>query len=149
MASDEVRISSSLFATVTEDHDNINNRNSNDGEGIELTAVATNQQPQEQQQDRSKSAPISLTELNYGISSYHVIVPPVTLTMIFSALVVTHIQSPAIDTKSSINSFYNAFQISDEYSAGTNLGLSMANAFIIVCCVAAATFGIVLLYKFR
>jgi hypothetical protein len=166
-----VRISSSLYASVSNDgiETTLNGADAIDtSESIELMAISmpasqqsvTSNQHQRQQQPntiprpsnlppRNNQSSISLTELNYGVSSYHAIVTPVTCTMIFSALAVTFIQSPRIDTSSSINSMYNAFQISDDYSVGTNLGLSLINALIIVSCVAAATFGLVLLYKFR
>jgi len=69
--------------------------------------------------------------------------------MIFSALAVTYLQSDNLDVSSSINSYYNAFQVSEDYSIGRNLGLSVVNALIIVCVIAVATFGLVLLYKYR
>lgn len=135
-------------------------------DSIELTRTPTitNDQQQQQQQQhqipsqaplpppstpRSKKSSISFSELNYGMSSYHVIVLPVTVTMVLSAITVIFIQTPEIDTASSINNSYNIFSTSDEYSTGKNLGLSLVNALVIVCAVAAATFGLVLLYKYR
>lgn len=159
-ADDEVRVSRSLYASVNQ------GTNGNAGlatiqpsassDDIELTAPAAMSTGATGTNTgagagaaQNKSSTISFSELNYGVSSYHVIVTPVTLTMILSALVVTNIQTPQIDTSSSINSFYNAFQISDDYSVAENLGISIVNALIIVSCVAAATFGLVLFYKYR
>ena len=93
--------------------------------------------------------PVSFTELSYGMASYYVIILPVTFTMILSALTVTFIQSPSIDTSSQINRQYNVFQVNDDYSLGTNLGLSLVNALVMVCVVGAATFLLVLFYKYR
>ncbi len=156
-ANDEVRVSRSLYASVNK------GTNGNAGlatiqpsassDGIELTAPAAMSTGTNTGTGtgaaQNKTSTISFSELNYGISSYHVIVTPVALTMILSALVVTNIQTPQIDTSSSINSFYNAFQISDDYSDAQNLGISIVNALIIVSCVAVATFGLVLFYKYR
>ena len=183
MAEDGVKISNSLYATMSNDENkyvngngnNANKTTRNDSDGfsniqtiessgsIELTrsATITNQQQEQHHQQqtpppppptstsRSKSSSISFSELNYGMSSYHAIVLPVTVTMTLSALAVIFIQTPEIDTASSINRSYNVFTTSDEYSTGKNLGLSLVNALVIVSAVAVATFALVLLYKYR
>ncbi|KAL3769006.1 hypothetical protein ACHAWO_006772 [Cyclotella atomus] len=104
--------------------------------------------PCENQQDNESS--MSLEELIYGASSFHAIVKPVSLTMLLSSLAVIYIntdESKAIGEEAL--GMYQAFDISDDASSATSLGLSLINALIIVTVIGAMTFVIVLLYKYR
>lgn len=96
---------------------------------------------------------ISLDELLYGASSFHAIVSPVLWTMILSAIAVTYVQTPESRSASEeqISGFYTVFDVSGDNSKGaaTNFGLSLLNGLIIISVIAAATFVIVLLYKYK
>lgn len=101
----------------------------------------------------SQVTSISLDELLYGASSFHAIVSPVLWTMILSAIAVTYVQTPESRSASEeqISGFYTVFDVSGDNSKGaaTNLGLSLLNGLIIISVIAAATFVIVLLYKYK
>lgn len=104
--------------------------------------------------NNEEEAEMSLEELLYSASSYHAIAKPVTLTMILSALAVIFINTPATIEQGAeqLGSFYTVFSTVDSQAEGDNattLGLSLANAFIIVCVIGCMTFVIVLLYKYR
>jgi len=103
---------------------------------------------------------ISLEELMYSSSSYHAIVKPVTMTMILAALAVTFVTTPSnkLMLEKSMSDSYTVFDVSDDdtddgsgshHSNAGKLGLSLINGLIIVSVIAAMTFGIVLLYKYR
>ena len=103
--------------------------------------------------DMAEITPISLEELQYGASSFHAIVSPVLWTMILSAIAVTYVQTPESRSASEeqISGFYTVFDVSGDNSKGaaTNFGLSLLNGLIIISVIAAATFVIVLLYKYK
>lgn len=70
--------------------------------------------------------------------------------MLLSSLAVIYInteQSKAMGEEAL--GIYQAFDISDDASSATSLGLSLVNALIIVTVIGAMTFVIVLLYKYR
>ena len=74
--------------------------------------------------------------------------------MICSALAAVFVndESTLESTQEQFSSAYNVFDLDDSGSASSgvkNLAMSIGNAFIIVLVIAAMTFGIVLLYKFR
>jgi presenilin 1 len=122
----------------TNHHDNRNNNaDNNDNDTNETTEVTS----------------IGLDELLYGASSFHAIVSPVLWTMILSAIAVTYVQTPESRSASEeqISGFYTVFDVSGDNSRGaaTNFGLSLLNGLIIILVIAAATFLIVLLYKYK
>ena len=93
---------------------------------------------------------MSMEELIYGAFSFHAIVKPVSLTMLLSSLAVIYInteQSKAIGENAL--GVYQVFDIDDDASSATSLGLSLVNALVIVSAIGAMTFVIVLLYKYR
>ncbi len=140
----------SIEMTNTAYYDQSSPRHNNgDTNGTDDNGTNLDPTPNPNQTQNRSAEPISLTELSFGIASYHVIVLPVTLTMFLSALAVTYIQSPLIDTSSELNERYNVFKTSDDYSVGRNIGLSLVNALVMVSVIAVATFGLVLLYKYR
>ena len=94
---------------------------------------------------------ISLQELIYGASSFHAVFKPVCITMILASLAVIYINTDATKEagEAALDQTYQVFTLSEEQSAGTNLGLGLVNGLIIVCVIAAMTFLLVLLYKYR
>ena len=93
---------------------------------------------------------MSVEELVYGASSFYAIVKPVSLTMLLSSLAVIYInteESKAMGEEAL--GIYQAFDISEDQSTATSLGLSLVNALIIVTVIGAMTFLIVILYRFR
>ena len=101
---------------------------------------------------RTADATLSLDEVLYSASSYHAICKPVALTMILSALCVTHIwtdQSRSMGAQEMAS--YEAFKIDDSSSSSVweNGVRALVNALIIVTFIGTMTFGIVLLYKYR
>ena len=94
---------------------------------------------------------ISLQELIYGASSFHAVFKPVCITMILASLAVIYINTDATKEagEAALDQTYQVFTISEEQSAGTNLGLGLVNGLIIVCVIGAMTFLLVLLYKYR
>ena len=90
---------------------------------------------------------LKISELLYGVSSFHAIVKPVSITMILSALTVHYVQRD--ESENSMDQ-YSAFDNSnEENSTASTLGLSLANGLIIISVIAAMTFVIVLLYKLK
>ena len=76
---------------------------------------------------------MSMEELIYGAFSFHAIVKPVSLTMLLSSLAVIYInteQSKAIGENAL--GVYQVFDIDDDASSATSLGLSLVNALVIV-----------------
>lgn len=95
---------------------------------------------------------ISLDELKYGFSSYHAIFTPVSITMILSALAVGYIQGSEQArnaNEEAVTSFYTAISMNDSNSASKNFGLGLLNGLIMIGVLTAATFLIVILYKYR
>jgi presenilin 1 len=98
----------------------------------------------------NKDTSMSMDELIYGASSFYAIVKPVSLTMLLSSLAVIYINTEESKAMGEAAlGMYQAFDISDDASSATSLGLSLVNALIIVSVIGAMTFVIVLLYKFR
>lgn len=101
------------------------------------------------QNQESQNDAISFEELKYGFASYFAISTPVSITMILSALAVTYIQSQSTQGQE-VSSFYTVFDVSNsENTNAQNFGYSLVNGLIIISVIAAATFFIVLLYKYR
>ena len=107
--------------------------------------------------ERNEST-ISFEEIMYSSSSYRALVKPVTLTMILAALAVTFVTTPSNKRmmEESMSHSYTVFDVSDNTDSGDHhrsnagkLGLSLVNGLVMVSVIAALTFGIVLLYKYR
>jgi presenilin 1 len=94
---------------------------------------------------------ISETELMYTVESYGAIVAPVSLTMILSSLAVIYINNDETMASSEelYSQTYNVVEVDDSNSTAANVGASIINTTIIVSVICAATFIVVLLYKFR
>ena len=122
-----------------------NNNNSADQENTE----DNNSNDDNNKNEEEKG--ISLQELIYGASSFHAVFKPVCITMILASLAVIYINTDATKEagEAALDQTYQVFTISEEQSAGTNLGLGLVNGLIIVCVIAAMTFLLVLLYKYR
>jgi len=100
------------------------------------------------------SQEMSLAGILYSASSYHAIVVPVTITMTLAALAAVFVNNDQTIAEGAeqFASAYTVWKLDDSNgsnNAGKNLALSIANTFVIVCVIAAITFGIVLLYRFR
>jgi presenilin 1 len=93
---------------------------------------------------------MSLTELLYSSSSYHAIVKPVTLTMTMAALSVIFVNNKDTiqEGEAELAAAYQVFDTED-VTGSEKLTLSLANSLIMVSVIAAMTFVIVFLYKFR
>lgn len=106
----------------------------------------------DEEEYRNADATLSLDEVLYSASSYHAICKPVALTMILSALCVTHIwtdQSRSLGAQEMAS--YEAFKMEDTSTSSVweNGVRALLNALIIVTFIGTMTFGIVLLYKYR
>jgi presenilin 1 len=88
--------------------------------------------------------------LSYAVSSFCAVLRPVSITIVLASLVVTHVQDGQ-DSASSELDVYTVYNIdsSSGDSTASKLGKSLVNAVIIVSVLAAATFCIVCLYKYR
>eukprot|EP00531_Pseudo-nitzschia_arenysensis_P001314 CAMPEP_0116145350 /NCGR_PEP_ID=MMETSP0329-20121206/16541_1 /TAXON_ID=697910 /ORGANISM="Pseudo-nitzschia arenysensis, Strain B593" /LENGTH=553 /DNA_ID=CAMNT_0003640939 /DNA_START=140 /DNA_END=1801 /DNA_ORIENTATION=- len=93
---------------------------------------------------------MTLQELMYSSSSFYAIVVPVSITMILSALAVVFIntETTLAQGAESMAAAYQYFDTSNSSTAATLL-LSLLNGLIMVTVIAAMTFGIVLLYKYK
>lgn len=129
----------------TNDHNNANNFGNTQYSNNRETAISTTTTT-----PRTTDVVISLDELKYGFSSFHAISTPVSITMILAALAVTYIQVETSTNSDEVSSFYTIFDVSDtSNSDAKNFGLSLINGLVIISVIAAATFVIVLLYKYR
>ena len=138
--------SSTQASTETESSNNNNiDNNSADQENTE----DNNSNDDNNKNEEEKG--ISLQELIYGASSFHAVFKPVCITMILASLAVIYINTDATKEagEAALDQTYQVFTLSEEQSAGTNLGLGLVNGLIIVCVIAAMTFLLVLLYKYR
>lgn len=121
--------------------------NSNQGRG---QGLANNASSPRSVDSASSNSVISLDELKYGYSSYHAICTPVSITMILSALAVIYIQSEREANEEAVSDYYTIFDVSNAANSNAkNFGLSLINGLVIIAVIAAATFLIVLLYKYR
>ena len=101
--------------------------------------------------DEEKGSILSMQELIYGASSFHAIIKPVCITMILAAVAVIYINTDETKAQGeqALAKSYQVFEISDDQSAVTSIGLGLVNSLIIVAVIGTLTFGIVLLYKYR
>lgn len=89
--------------------------------------------------------------ISYAVDSFCAVLKPVSLTMVLSALIVTH-DSLSTTTSAGGLDVYTVYSIdtsTTSSSAAEKLGESLVNAVVIVAVLAAATFCIVCLYKYR
>lgn len=97
---------------------------------------------------------LSLAALLYSASSYHAIMRPVSITMTLAALAAVYINNEQTMemTEEQFASAYNVWTIDDSAggaSNGKHLAASIVNTFVMISVIAAMTFGIVILYKYR
>ena len=71
--------------------------------------------------------------------------------MILAAVAVIYINTDETKAQGeqALAKSYQVFEISDDQSAVTSIGLGLVNSLIIVAVIGTLTFGIVLLYKYR
>jgi presenilin 1 len=106
------------------------------------------------EEDNDEEPPLSLDELMYSANSFHAIARPVSFTMILAALAAVYINDEETMAAEEAQ-FAESYQVWDLDSGGgggswsKNLLASVGNAFVMVLVIAAMTFGIVLLYKYR
>lgn len=100
---------------------------------------------------RTPTMRVSLEDFLYASESYWAIVKPVSVTMILAALAVVEIETE--ESKEAAESGLKAYTVYDDDDQNTSnsekFGESLINALVIVGVLAIATFGIVLLYKFK
>ena len=103
-------------------------------------------------EDDDEEPSLSLDELMYSAGSFHAITRPVSLTMILAALAAVYINDEETMAAEEAQ-FAESYQVWDLDTGGgswsKNLLASVGNAFVMVLVIAAMTFGIVLLYKYR
>lgn len=97
---------------------------------------------------------LSVGELLYSMSSYHAIMRPVSVTMILAALAAVYINNEMTMEmgEEQFASAYNVWKIDDSAggaSNGKHLAASIVNTLVMISVIAAMTFGIVILYKYR
>jgi len=93
---------------------------------------------------------LDIEEVLYSIHSFMAVLKPVSLTMFLASFATIYVQSDLIQQDGGLSA-YEVFDTSANTGASNSvrLGESVVNALIIVGVLAVATFGIVLLYKFR
>ena len=101
--------------------------------------------------DEEGKGSISMQELIYGASSFHAIIKPVCITMILAAVAEIYINTDETKAQGeqALAKSYQVFEISDDQSAVTSIGLGLFNSLVIVAVIGCLTFVIVLLYKYR
>jgi presenilin 1 len=102
--------------------------------------------------DSNSEEALSLNELMYSAHSFHVMVMPVSITMILAALTVTYINTPQTLQEGAkvMNEAYHVWQVDIENdSTSKQLVADFVNGLAMVTVIGAMTFGIVLLYKYR
>ena len=101
--------------------------------------------------------PLDIEDVLYSAKSFWAVLKPVALTMFLAALVVVNVDFVSDDQGMSVYTINTAGSGDgdDDGSGGggdsttVKLGKSLANALTIVGVICAATFVVVLLYKFR
>ena len=118
--------------------------------GGSVQALGSNERSEPQENEGRDKSSSKLTELTYCFSSYQAILPPVSITMILSALTVVVINDAAtIQAGQAVYAqTYEAFN-ANQGGNGQKLAASLGNTFIIVLVVCAMTFVVVLLYKYN
>lgn len=96
--------------------------------------------------------PLSLNELMYSAHSFHVMVVPVSITMILAALAVTFLNTPQTlrQGAQALSEAYHVWKVDiDNDSASKQLVADFVNGLAMVTAIGIMTFGIVFLYKYR
>ena len=102
--------------------------------------------------DNNSEEALSLNELMYSAHSFHVMVVPVSITMILAALAVTFVNTPQTLQEGAqvMSEAYHVWKVDIENdSTSKQLVADFVNGLAIVCVIGTMTFGIVLLYKYR
>eukprot|EP00985_Skeletonema_marinoi_P034714 scaffold44636_cov197-Skeletonema_marinoi.AAC.3 len=101
--------------------------------------------------DNNSEEALSLNELMYSAHSFHVMVAPVSITMILAALAVTYINTPqTLQEGAQELQVYHVWKVDIENdSTSKQLVADFVNGFVMVTVIGTMTFGIVLLYKYR
>ncbi len=102
--------------------------------------------------DNNSEEALSLNELMYSAHSFHVMVVPVSITMILAALAVTYINTPQTLQEGAqvMSDAYHVWKVDIENdSTSKQLVADFVNGLAIVTVIGTMTFGIVLLYKYR
>ena len=102
--------------------------------------------------DSNSEEALSLNELMYSAHSFHVMIVPVSITMILAALAVTYINTPQTLSEGAqvMSEAYHVWKVDIENdSASKQLLADFVNGLAIVTVIGTMTFGIVLLYKYR
>jgi hypothetical protein len=102
--------------------------------------------------DNNSEEALSLNELMYSAHSFHVMVGPVSITMILAALAVTFINTPQTLQEGAqvMGEAYHVWKVDIENdSTSKQLLADFVNGLAIVTVIGTMTFGIVLLYKYR
>ena len=85
--------------------------------------------------------------VEYALASFSAVLGPVSLSIALASLVVSSFSDPS--SSDSDLDVYTEYKSSDVDSVSVRLGKGFLSSLIIVAVLAAATFGIVCLYKFR
>src|SRR5210317_1729639 len=96
--------------------------------------------------------PLSLNELMYSAHSFHVMVVPVSITVILAALAVTFFNTPQTLREGAqvMSDAYHVWKVDiDNDSASKQLVADFVNGLAMVTAIGIMTFGIVFLYKYR
>ena len=97
---------------------------------------------------------LDIEDVLYSANSFWAVLKPVALTMFLAALVVVNVAFVSDDQGMSVYTINDGSTDDDDGGGGgdstsVKLGKSLANALTIVGVICAATFVVVLLYKFR
>ena len=128
-----------------------NGDNFNDNEASAAAATTDGNHNGRNTPDEEGKGSISMQELIYGASSFHAIIKPVCITMILAAVAEIYINTDETKAQGeqALAKSYQVFEISDDQSAATSIGLGLFNSLVIVAVIGCLTFVIVLLYKYR
>lgn len=105
-------------------------------------------------EEEEEDLDLSLSELMYSVSSFYAIMQPVTITMTLAALAAVYCNDEATMEfgEEQFAEAYNVWKIDNTgggASSTKQLAASIVNTFVMICFIAAMTFGIVFLYKYR
>jgi len=122
----------------------------NNGEFVHISAKGEDSVPLDPNPPRNEGDILDIEEILYSMNSFMAVLKPVSVTMLLASLATVYVQNDATNQ----NNGLSAYEIYDTSSgsgtsASVRLGESILNSLVIVCVLAAATFGMVLLYKFR
>jgi len=119
---------------------------------VEQNSYEENDDSDDDELDNNSEEALSLNELMYSAHSFHVMVGPVSITMILAALAVTFINTPQTLQEGAqvMGEAYHVWKVDIENdSTSKQLVADFVNGLAIVMVIGTMTFGIVLLYKYR